>query len=148
MLGLGVPTGQHTYTPRFIYVGALSTRIRDTRTNLLSKVGTLNPRIRSTHIYTRGGYSKSLHKEYHQHTYTSWFNYVGTISPRIRDTCTNLLSKVGTLSPRSRSTHTYTRGWVLSVLGPRVPRHILGVGTLNPRTRSTRTYTRGGYSES
>ena len=62
--------------------------------------GVGSPRIRGTH----------------QHTYTPWFNYVGTLSPRIRDTLTNLLSKVGTLSPRTRSTNAYTR-WVLPILG-------------------------------
>ena len=117
ILGPGVPahilsprirgTHQHTYTPWFNYVGTLSPRIRGTRTNVLSKVDTLSPRMDQDypHIYQVGTPSLKM-RGTHQRTYTPWFIYVGTPSPRTRDTRTHVLSKVGALSPRITDTHT------------------------------------------
>ena len=91
-------------------------------------------------------------------THTSRFNYLGTLSPKIRDTPQTYwlrrvlsvlgsgvpthITWVGTLSPRSRSTHQGAHNYWFNYvgtpsLGSEVPTHMLGVGTLSPRSRST-----------
>ena len=94
----------------------------------------------------------------HQHTYTSWFNYVGTLSPRIRSTHIYIyILGVGTLSPGIRGTHQHTYTHWFNYVGTLSSRirgtrtNLLSkVGTLSPRIRSTHIYIyiRGGYSKS